>query len=268
MNPTTGKSHSVVVNGGGIANSVINVHFNGRRDETAAPANDKSTGDHSIIVDASAPAGSSGGGIKNSTINLTVISRRGAAALSSFAHSLRSLFVSTPYHAFPTRQEMNDEAMAGPRLRRVRTVPYVDPLARRAVAFALAEVSSSASAESVAAASSSSAAVASSPAGPSSTSVVAGPITVTLTLVPAGPSGAYVDQAGLPASASAMPTTADVLARPSSTSASSEMRSRPAEPTASSASASESAPPTSHLSKRMTGSSQQRRKVVELAVEA
>lgn len=196
MDPTTGKSHWVVVNGGGISNSVINVHFNGkdRRAATAAPANDKTTGDHSIVVDASALPGSSGGGIRNSTLNLTVISRR---ALAELAHAMRSLFSPALDR---TREERDDETMAGPRLRLVRDVLRVDLQARRSLA---------------------------------------------------------------PVTAAATTTTADEV--PTSNDSPSD-----ASPLAASAeSATPASPaPTSHLSKRVTGTTLQRRKVVVLVPEA
>ena len=131
VHPVTGKSHSVVIDGGNISNSTINVHFNGRR-KTAAPTNipeEKSTGDHSIIVDASAPAGSSGGGIKNSTINLTVISRRSAELISSFALSIRSLF-DAPDRASPETRDI-DALEERERVRRARVAAFHDPAASR-----------------------------------------------------------------------------------------------------------------------------------------
>lgn len=132
VHPVTGKSHSVVVNGGNIHNSTINVHFNGRR-KTSAPTNtsddddEKSTGDHSILIDASAPAGSSGGGVRNSTINLTIIGRRSTEILSSFALSIRSLFDAPDRATVETREV----AEADERERLRRKLAFINPAASR-----------------------------------------------------------------------------------------------------------------------------------------
>ncbi|ORY88512.1 hypothetical protein BCR35DRAFT_351018 [Leucosporidium creatinivorum] len=73
----------------GLRRSPDGLSFSGRAKRTT-------TGDHSIIVDASASTStdpsSSAGGIKNSTINLTVISKREAEHSSIFARVVRSLF--------------------------------------------------------------------------------------------------------------------------------------------------------------------------------
>lgn len=75
--------------------------FSGRAKRTT-------TGDHSIIVDASSASSdpeTSAAGIKNSTINLTVISKRAALLESTFHRVIRSLFgsaePSTPVLAAP-----------------------------------------------------------------------------------------------------------------------------------------------------------------------
>ncbi|KAL8293344.1 hypothetical protein RQP46_000045 [Phenoliferia psychrophenolica] len=142
VHPKTGKSHSVVVNGGNITNSVINVHFNGRReDNTSSPVNTpsptvpetpdasgKSAGDHSIIVDASAPSGSTGGGgIHNSTINLTVISRRTVELYTSLTNAVRSLFVAPEDHTHAIREVEELQ-----RQRHRRHLAFIDPAAHRA----------------------------------------------------------------------------------------------------------------------------------------
>ncbi|KAK4701144.1 hypothetical protein P7C70_g5098, partial [Phenoliferia sp. Uapishka_3] len=217
VNPNTGKSHSVVVNGGGIQGSTINVNFNGRRD-TSSPANSASsdasgddatsTGDHSILIDASAPKGN-GGGIRNSTINLTVISRRSAELVNSLALFIRSLVTSDhSYHDLSARIAIEVQQPT----QRLRRNPAFNPenaprhhLSRRIVSVdsPLAPASASASRPSISAASPSTVATPNAtlatPVFPTKSLL---PITLTLTLVP-GPSGAYVDQAGLPSSASA-----------------------------------------------------------------
>ncbi|KAI5480132.1 hypothetical protein MNV49_001792 [Pseudohyphozyma bogoriensis] len=85
------KSHNIHIDGS-VSGSTINVNFNGkgRRSEDSS-----STGDHSILIDASSGSSAEGasGGIKNSTINLTVISRRHSSSsiLSSIQSRIRSL---------------------------------------------------------------------------------------------------------------------------------------------------------------------------------